>query len=133
MASNLVMNGTTYDGTPVSNPTHPRKPSGLTYREDKIGEVQIAASGKRTWVQRLDGSSNPIIKHTWEVSWELANEVTRSAVRALDSLTTTWAFVDQLGTSRTVQTEPGDYEEDYALTDVSGNLRYNLKLTIREV
>jgi hypothetical protein len=132
MASDLIMNGVTYDGTPSANPTHPRKPTGLTRKEEKIGRVLVAANGARTWVQRVDGSSNPIRKRTWEIAWDKANETTRAALRTLNALATTWTFVDQLGTSYTVQTEAEDYEEEYAMTDSANNLYYRCKLTVRE-
>lgn len=133
MATDLVMNGVTFNGTPIVNPSNPRKPTGLNLKTEKIGSVQVRDNGTRVWVQRLDGSSNPIVKLTWEVSWEKANEITRAALRTIDLLTTTWVFVDQLGVSHTVQTEPGDYEEEYAKTDLASNIYYSIKLTIRKV
>lgn len=133
MASDLILNGVTFNGTPVSNPSNPRKPNGLTYKETKVGSAQVRDNGSRVWVQRLDGSNNPIIKGEWTISWEKANETTRAALRTIDRLTAPWTFVDQLGVGHSVQTEPGDYEEDYAQTDLASNLYYQIKLTIREV
>ena len=132
MASDLIMNGVTYNGTPIANLANPRKPTGLTRKETKIGAALVAASGKRTWVQRVDGASAPIRKREWEVTWDKGNLTTRNALRTLHALATTWTFVDQDGSSYTVQTEEGDYQEDYVTTDKAGNLYYSLKLTVRE-
>lgn len=124
MASNLILNGTTYDGTPAG-PAHPWKPTGLTLKPEKIGDAIVAANGSRTLVYRAT-------KKTWEISWDTANETTRAALRTLHALTTTWMFVDQLGASYTVQTEADDYDEEYRMTDPAGNIYYQLKLTVRE-
>lgn len=132
MATNLSMNGVSLNGTPIANLANPKKPNSIDVKLEKIGKVQVMASGSRVWIQRLDGSSNPIYKRTWEVSWELANEVTRLFLNNLNKLTTTWTFIDQLGASYTVQTEEGDLEENYVSTDPGGNVYYAMKLTIRE-
>ena len=124
MASDLVLNGTTYDGTPATS-GHKWKPTKITFKDPKVGVVLEAASGKRRYVHRG-------LKRTWEITWDIADASTRGAVRTLAALTTTWSFTDQLGVSYTVQTEPGDYSEEYKRTDPSGNLYYALKLTVRE-
>jgi len=125
MASNLVLNGTTYSGTPLT-PATPRKPNGIDLEFAKVGTTLIAADGTRRFVAR--GTT----KRTWKITWERAAEATRSALRTLAALTTTWTFVDQLGASYTVQTEQDDYTEDYAATDLAGNLYYDITLTVRE-
>ena|SRR5205085_10012034 len=125
MASNLIMNGTTYDGTPIST-AHPLKPTTLTVADAKIGKTQIAYNGNRTFIYR--GAR----KKTWTIGWPLANETTRAAVRTLHELTTTWTFVDEHGTSYTVQTEADDLSEDYAMTTPANAILYDVKLTVRE-
>lgn len=125
MASNVILNGVTYDGTPVTNPTHPYKPIGIDVADSKIGVSLVAASGKRRFVQRG-------IKKTFTLSWKLTNETTRSAVRTLAELSTTFSFTDQFGIVRTCQTEADDYRESYAMTDPAGNLYYDVTLTVRE-
>ena len=52
--------------------------------------------------------------------------------RTLAELSTTFAFVDQLGVSRTCQVEADDYSEEWVMSDVANNALYNCKLTIRE-
>lgn len=125
MASNLVLNGTTYSGTPTSL-SNPWKPDSLDLQIAKIGPTLVADDGTRRFVSR--GTS----KKTWKITWNRANETTRAAVRTLAALTTTWTMVDQLGTSYTVQTEQDDYTEDYAMTTIANDLRYKLELTVRQ-
>lgn len=125
MASNLVLNGTTYSGTPLT-PATPRKPDRISVAVSKIGVTLVAADGKRRFVAR------GTVKRTWTVEWDGAREATRSALRTLHQLTTTWTFTDELGSSYTVQTEQDDLDESYAFTDPSNNLYYDLKLTIHE-
>lgn len=126
MASNIVLNGTTYSGNPLT-PSTPRKPDKISVSVNKVGVVLIAASGKRRFVLR------GTVKRTWEISWGGAREATRAALRTLHQLTTTWVFTDELGSSYTVQTEgEDDYSESYAFTDPSNNLYYDMRLTVRE-
>lgn len=125
MASNLVLNGTTYSGTPLT-PGTPRKPDSIDLEDEKIGVVLVADNGARRFVLR--GTQ----KKTWTIAWKGAGEATRSALRTLAALTTTWTFVDQLGVSYTVQTEQNDYTENYAFTDPSNNIYYDLTLKVRQ-
>ena len=122
---NLVLNGTTYSGTP-NTPATPRKPDSISVKVGKIGVTLVAANGRRRFVSR------GAVKRTWDVEWKGARESTRAALRTLHQLTTTWSFTDELGSSYTVQTEQDDLDESYAFTDPSNNYYYDLKLTIRE-
>src|SRR4030095_9326789 len=73
------------------------------------------------------------VERAWTVEWKGAREATRAALRTLHQLTTTWTFIDELGTSYTgCQTEQDDLEESYAFTDPANNLYYDLTITIRE-
>lgn len=132
MATDLIMNGVTFNGTPIANLSNPRKPSELTVKNVKVGAVHVKADGSRVWIQRLDGSSSPINKKVWLVGWPRANELTRDALRTLNELDSTWTFTDQLGASYTVQTEAEDLEEEYAGTGAGGEIWYSMKLTVRE-
>lgn len=125
MASDLVLNGTTYNGTP-SSLSNPWKPDGFDLEVAKIGVSLVADDGTRRFVTRSTS------KRTWKITWSRANETTRAAVRALHLLTTTWTMVDPLGVSYTVQTEQDDYSEDYAMTTLANALRWKLELTVRE-
>ena len=123
---NLVINGTTYSGTPLT-PAVARKPDSISVSVSKIGVTLVAASGKRRFVSR------GTVKRTWEISWHEAREATRLALRTLQQLTTTFSFTDELGTTYTgCQTEQDDLEEKYAFTDPSNNYYYDLTITIRE-
>lgn len=125
MASNLVINGTTYSGVPTS-PATPRKPDAISVEVKKIGVALVMANGTRRWVNR--GT-----KRAWTVEWKGAREATRAALRTLHQLTTTFAFIDELGvTYATCQTEETDLSEAYAYTDPSNNLYYDLSIVIRE-
>lgn len=118
--ADIVLNGTTYDGSPG----RPSKISGPDIR--KIGRLLEAANGTPHWMHRAH-------KRTWSIEWETANEATRAAVRALRLLTTTFAFVDQFGASYTVLcTGDDDYREETTFTDAANNIYYDLTLTMRE-
>lgn len=124
MASDLIINGTTYSGTPAS-PANPYRPMAIEVSVEKIGKVIVAANGNRTWVHQS-------IKRTWTISWEKASETTRAALRALHLLTTTFTFTDQFGTSYTVQTEADDLKENTAHSDRANAYFYDLTLIVRQ-
>lgn len=125
MASNIIINGTTYSGTPLT-PATPRKPDKISVSVSKIGVTLVMASGKRRFVSR------GTVKRSWDIEWNGAREATRAALRTLHQLTTTFSFTDELGVAYTVQTEQDDLSEAYSYTDPSNNLYYDLKITLRE-
>lgn len=125
MASNLIINGVTYSGTPLA-PGTPFKPSTFEMTDTKIGKVQINANGGRTFIARS------VQKRTWTIGWPLVNETTRAALRTLAELNTTFSFTDQLGVARTCQVENDDYSEEWVMSDVANVAWYACKITIRE-
>lgn len=125
MASNIVLNGTTYSGSPAS-PANPFKPSKISTEDIKIGVLHTADDGSLTWVHKG-------IKKKFTIDWPLANETTRAALRTLHELTTSFTFVDHLGVSRTVITVEADLKEDTAFSDLANNYYYDLSITLRQV
>jgi hypothetical protein len=122
--ANISLNGTTYDGTPAAG-SNPWKPASITRRDIKIGVTNVAADGTRTLVLRG-------IKREWDIEWEKVNATTRNALRTLHALTTTFTFVDEDGTSWTVQTEEGDHEDSTAYTSGANVQYYDTKITLRQ-
>lgn len=124
MASNIILNGSTYSGTPLSGTLF--KPMAIEEKLIKVGTVIIAEAGNRTLVQRT-------FKREWTISWEGVPDTTRDAVIALAALATTFAFVDEHGVSFTVQTEPGDHQSKTAFTTPANAIYYDVSLTLHQV
>jgi hypothetical protein len=122
--ANIILNGTTYSGTPAS-PGTPWKISSIQETTRKIGTVNVAADGTRTFVQR--GT-----KREWALRWDKVPENTRAAVAALAVLASTFTFTDEHGTSYTVQTEEDSYNSATAFTSGANVEYYNLDLTLRQ-
>lgn len=115
----ISLNGTTYNGG-----ANPYPPTKIAKKRTKVGKTLVMASGVRVFVY---GGNN---KSGWVLTWENANEVTRAAVAAVTVLTTTFAFVDQLGVTRTVQCEADEQVEDTAFTTAANAILYDVQLTI---
>lgn len=122
--SDLILNGTTYSGSPT-NTANPQRPSTYTPRVKKIGTLLEGADGSLAWVHRA-------VKREWTIGWRKANQTTQTAVLALRVLTTTFAFVDHLGVSRTVMTVGDDAYEEDVTTDRANAYKYDLELILRE-
>lgn len=108
-------------------------PSDAPKEVTKIGALQVAANGARTWVQRVDGANNPILKRSWRLTWKMVGESTRAAVEAVALLATTFAYVDQHGTSYTVQCEEQPYRDGVVDIGPDGTLYYDVDLEIWQV
>lgn len=105
-------------------------PSDAQKTTEKIGAVHIAANGNRTWIQRVDAGSNPIHKRQWTIPWKDVPEAVRAAVEAIFLLATTFPYVDQHGTSYTVQCEADGYNESVTTIAPDGTLYYDVELTV---
>ena len=116
----ISLNGTTFG------------PSTIAVEIEKIGTEQVGADGTRNWMQRLDGSSQPIHKRTWTLTWEKVLAALRTSIRSVFLLATTFTYIDEDGTSYTVQCEKQDYKDTIAFISASGTLYYNVTLTIRQ-
>lgn len=123
MASNIVLNGSTYSGTPLSGTLF--KPMAIEEKLNKIGTVIVAEAGNRTLVYRA-------VKREWTIHWEKVPETTRAALIALAALSTTFTFADEHGTSYTVQTEPGDHQCKTAFTTPANAIYYDVDLILHE-
>ena len=121
--ADLILNGSTYSGTPAGGTLY--RPVKIAETINKIGTVIEAESGARTLVQRG-------VKREWAISWEQVPEATRAALATLAGLATTFTFVDEHGTSYTVQTEPGDHKCETDHTDRANVYWYNIELTLHE-
>lgn len=98
----------------------------------KVGAVQVAANGARTWIQRLDGSNNPIHKRTWSLAWKGVGSSVRTAVEGIALLGTTFPYIDQHGASYTVQCEDAAYSDSVSDIGPDGTLYYDLTLEIKQ-
>lgn len=124
--ANLIINGTTYDGTPGSGSATAWQPTGYAVVEKKIGITLPAADGSRNRVERS------VTKRVWTLQWATANLATMQALRTVQRLYTTWTFSDIEGTAYTVQTEDDDFTYDHAF--LSGATRYwNVAITLYQV
>lgn len=124
--SNLVINGTTFNGTPSgAGSASAWKPTGYTAREQKVGATLVAADGTRNRVERA------VNKRVYEIRWEKCNLATMQTVRTIARLTTTFTLVDFEGASVTVQTED-ELAPEWAQEDTAGASYWNVTLTLYE-
>jgi hypothetical protein len=117
MSGNITLNGTTFH------------PSDIAKETSKIGVALVAASGRRRFVHRTS-SGTPIYKRTWTLPFDNVSETVRLAVAAIYALTTTFTFVDEHGTSYTVQCEDGGYSEKINTIVSNTELTYDLTLKV---
>jgi hypothetical protein len=108
-------------------------PSDAPKKKTKIGKTQINANGGRLFIQRTTGGGTPIFKSSWDLKWDDVPEATRAAIETLANVTTSMTYVDQHGTSYTVQTEEDAYTDSVSTISSDGTLYYNVTLTIFEV
>lgn len=108
-------------------------PSDAPKKKSKIGKVQVNANGGRTFIQRVTALGAAIFKSQWELEWNDVGETVRAQVETLANVTTSMTYVDQHGTSYTVQTEEEAYEDRVSYISGDGTLYYNVSLTICEV
>ena len=105
-------------------------PTDVPKETTKIGKALVMDNGDRHWVQRVDVSSNPIHKRKWDLTWQDVAEATRAAIEAVALLATTFTYVDQHGTSYTVQCEETAYKDKVSYISPGNVLYYNVDLTI---
>lgn len=122
---NVVIAGTTYSGTPLT-PATPAKPISIERELRKIGRMLEAADGSTSWVHR--GT-----KWTFTISWgPRASVATKTAVRAVRNLTTTFTYTDEEGTSYTVLNVGDDTYSEKVYTDATNIYQYELSLILRQ-
>lgn len=122
----IYLNGVQYIGGP-NNPNVPWAPDaegGITRSEGRVGRTLIAASGRRRFISR-----NRTIK-TWTLTWTLTPAVTRNALRTLLNVNGSFTFIDEDGSSHSVQCESDALQESIAAQLPDGTRRYDLTLTI---
>ena len=123
--ADLVMNGTTYSGSPT-NTSNPQRPVGVDHKIVKVGRLIEAADGSTSWVHRG-------VKNIFTISWgEWANQTTRDAVVALYLLTTTFTYTHTNGSSYTVLTVGDDEFTEAIRTNSANAYKYDLKIVLRE-
>src|SRR4051812_45686815 len=122
--ADLVINGTTYSGTPAAQ-TNPYKPNELRRKRRKYGRTLEAADGTSTLLYRST-------KLTFTITWNKASSVTQTAVRTLRDLATTFSFTNFDGAVYTVLTATDDEYEETITSDRANNYLYDLVLILRE-
>jgi len=90
-----------------------------------IATILPAADGTRNKVYRGQ-------KQKWTYEWDGVSETTKSAIRGIFNLTTTFSHTDVVGASYTCQCEPGDYKESISAITPS-EIRWRVSLTVRQV
>lgn len=121
--SDLVLNGTTFNGSPFGGSASAWRPTGIALGEEKIGLTLVAASGKRNRVERS------VVKRYWTIDWQKTNQATMQTIRTIQRLMTTFTLVDLEGASYTVQTEEA-FEPEFAFTDEAGAHYWNVTLKV---
>jgi hypothetical protein len=123
--SDIILNGTTYSGTPNS-PGTPAKPTSIERELRKFGRLLEAADGSTSWVRRSE-------KWKFRIVWgPRASVATKTAVRAIRNLTTTFTYVDEEGVSFTVLNVGDDEYTEVVKTDKSNTYQYELELILRQ-
>lgn len=123
--ADLIINGTTYSGSPT-NTSNPMRPSSLKRRRKKIGRLVEGKDGTQNWMHRG-------MKWEWDIGWEGANSTTVLATLAVRNLTTSFSFTDYNGTVYTVVNVGDDaYEEDFRTTTANAYLA-DVSITLREM
>lgn len=120
MSGSISLNGTTFYVSDINKDT------------SKIGVTLVAASGRRRFAHRTV-SGTPVYKREWSIPWNNVSETVRAAVAAIYALTTTFTFVDEHGTSYTVQCEDGGHSEKINTIVSNTELTYDLTLKIYEI
>jgi hypothetical protein len=122
--SDLVINGTTFNGGPTGGNAAAWRPTGITLKEIKIGKTLPAADGTRNRVERA------VVKRIWIIQWDETNNATMLTLRTIQRLTSTFSFTDLEGNSWTVQTEDDEFAPAWAFGDPSNNHYWNVTLTL---
>lgn len=108
-------------------------PSKKVKKIAKVGALQEDANGGREWIQRVDGGSNPIVKRTWELTFDLVINAMRAQLEALFLANATATFRDENGESFTVQCEADEYSESFEKRSAAGDLYYTVQITIHQI
>lgn len=124
--ADLIINGTTYSGSPTDT-SHPQRPDngGVKRTTRIIGRTLEAANGDVSVVQRAR-------KHAWEISWTKANPTTLTALAAVVALATTFTFVDTDGASYTALCTTDDVFDVAIFTNKANAYQYTVTLRLRE-
>lgn len=107
-------------------------PTDAPKKKSKVGKTQVNANGGRVFLHRTTTGGTPIFKSQWELTWADATEAQRTAIEAFAHVVTTMVFVDQHGTSYTVQTEEDAYDDSVSIIAGDGSLYYRVTLTLKE-
>lgn len=111
----IALNGTTF------------YPSNINESYTKAGRELAAADGTLNLVLRGAKSS-------WDLTWERATAATRTSVKAIAQLTSTFTFTDEFGTSYTVAVPLEGFSSSISLIAGSGpDLYYDVTLKLRQV
>jgi len=104
-------------------------PSNIEPELIVIGEMLEAYDGTSTLMKDEDGDGE---KWRWTITWEGVPAATRNTIRTIAKLNTTFAFVDEDGTSYTVLPELQPYGHSISTIAGDGTPYYNVTLKIRQ-
>lgn len=123
--ADVIINGTTYSGSP-NTPGTPARPLSIERVYRKIGRLVEAADGSTSWVHRG-------LKWTFTITWgPRASVATKTAVRAIRALTTTFSYTDEEGTVFTVLNVGDDEYKELVKTNSANVYQYELALILRQ-
>lgn len=99
--------------------------------EDPVGSLHVSANGSRSWIAALDDDDNPIIKSTFTVQINKADQATRDVVaNARQVFPVPYRHHD--GVLHYCQIEPGDYKETATYAGTADGVAYDISVTLRE-
>jgi len=126
----VTLNSTSFAGTVYDTESVRRAPFSVDVDAEKPGIELLAEDGTQTII--LFNSGTP--KRTWTIMWKRIPETTRAAVYTIFLLATTFAFVDPVGTSHTVQCGLKAYTEktDTEASLPNGTRYFDVTLVVRE-
>jgi hypothetical protein len=127
---NATLNAVTFTGRPGDH-TARTAPKKATRNPYKVGVVHTGADG--TLNVMLGNGGDP--RNVFTLEWENVGPVTRTAVQAAFALASDFPYVDEDGTTWTVQCLLDDYEEEHveSIPNAGAVMKlYNITLTMRE-
>jgi hypothetical protein len=124
--AHIILNGTTFNGTPTSGSASAWQPTGYNQQRGKIGTTLVAANGTRNRVERS------VVKRVWTLQWDRANAATRGTLRTIAALTTSFSFTDVDSTVYTVQVEE-PLEETFGFIDGTSTQYWDMTLVLHQV
>jgi hypothetical protein len=98
-------------------------------------DIELNIVRKGTAIEPADGSERfalRAVKRQWKLRWKTILDAEREDLEAIASLTTSFTYVDERGTSYTVIPDPQPLRSNVAIIAKGAVLYYAVELNIRE-